>query len=425
VEFPKARLFGRSSVFRCTPIANDGATQDTFHALKVYPAFRRLWTASVLFTASQWMQNIGLGWIGYQITGSERFVGLLAFAGGAPFILVSIPGGALLDRFDRRTVLLIGQFLAAMVAAGLATDTLTGHAIASHLLVAAVLNGCLQAVITPSQQSLVPRLVERQDLQNGLGLMSAGGNMTRVVGPALSGVLIALLGNGYPFAFQAVAVFVAFVIVLRTPFPKVAPAAAQMSIALVSEGARIVATRADLREIFLLTSFPSLLIFPYLSFLNIYAEDVMHIGSQGLGLLLACSGVGAVIGGLAIASIRSLDGIGNRLYVWTMAYCVLLMAFSLVPQVWTGIPLLMGAGLIGSYVFSANNSLMQVRITDEVRGRVMGTYILTWGLMPTGALWMGEVAQVWGVQTATFGGAAICLVLIVWLRLRSTALAYI
>lgn len=418
----RIRRFGRQQTVVVADASVDARETSTFHALKVYPQFRRLWIAAVLFTASNWMQNVGLGWLGFELTGSERYVGLLAFAGGVPFVVVSIPGGALLDRYDRRKVLLTSQFMAVVVASGLATAVLSGHAEPWVLLLAAFLNGCLQAVISPSQQSLVPRLVEPNDLQNALGLMSAGGNMTRVVGPALSGLLIAVLGSGYPFVVQACAIAAAFVIIFGTVFPAIAPSTRRLSFATVMEGVRIVFSRDDLREIFLLTALPSLLIFPYLSFLNVYAEDVMHIGSQGLGVLLASSGVGAVIGGLMIASMKSLNGVGKGLYLWTGAYCFSLMGFALVPHLLTGIPLLAAAGLIGSYVFSANNSLMQQRITDDVRGRVMGTYILTWGLMPIGALWMGEVAEVWNVRVSTFTGAFVCLLLVAVLRMRAKVL---
>jgi MFS family permease len=421
----RIRRFGRQQSVVVADATVDAPETSTFHSLQVYPGFRRLWAAAVLFTASNWMQNVALGWLGFEMTHSERYVGLLAFAGGVPFVIVSIPGGALLDRYDRRKVLLTAQFLAAAVAIFLAAMVTSDHVEPWTLLLGAFLNGCLQAVISPSQQSLVPRLVEAKDLQNALGLMSAGGNMTRVVGPALSGILIAVLGSGFPFVIQAIAVLAAFVIVFGTVFPEIAPSTRRLSVATVLEGVRIVFSRDDLREIFLLTALPSLLIFPYLSFLNVYAEDIMHIGSQGLGLLLACSGVGAVAGGLMIASLKSMHGIGSRLYTWTGAYCVSLMGFALVPHLITGIPLLAAAGLIGSFVFSANNSLMQQRITDDVRGRVMGTYILTWGLMPIGALWMGEIAEIWNVRVATFTGAIICLALVFVLRLKSRVLPYL
>jgi MFS family permease len=368
------------------------------------------------------MQNIALGWLAYELTDSERFVGLIAFAAGCPFIVISIPGGALLDRFDRRSILLISQALAVIVAVCVAVDVLSGNAEPWHLIVAGFLNGSLQAIITPSQQSIVPRLVPAEGLQNALGLMSAGGNMTRVFGPAAAGMLIAALGTGYPFLLQAIAVSIAFAIVLTSDFPRVPPSANRLGMRVISEGARIIASRPDLRELFLLSAFPSLLIFPYLSFLNVYAEDVMEIGSQGLGVLLASSGFGAVIGGLTVAATKSSAGMGRRLYRLTFVYCLLMVGFASYPVIWLAIPILISAGLVGSYAFSGNNALIQQRITDEVRGRVMGTYLLTWGLMPVGALWMGEVAEAANIRAATLIGGSLCLVVILVLRARSQEL---
>ena len=394
----------------------------TFSALQTNPLFRRLWLASTGYSLSQWMQNIALGWLAYELTDSARFVGLVAFAAGFPFVIVSIPGGALLDRFDRRSVLLISQALAAIIATCVAIDVLSGHATPWHLLLAGFLNGSLQAIITPSQQSIVPRLVEPRDLQNALGLMSAGGNMTRVFGPALAGTLIAALGTGYPFLLQAVALSAAFVVIFTSDFPRMPPPTARLGLRVVSEGSRIIASRPDLRELFMLSALPALMVFPYLSFLNVYAEDVMGIGSEGLGILLASSGVGAVIGGLMIAATRSNVGMGRRLYILTFIYCLLILSFSIHPVIWVAIPSLLLAGLVGSYAFSGNNALIQQRITDDVRGRVMGTYLLTWGLMPLGALWMGEIAQIWNIRLATAAGAAICAILTMVLRLRSREL---
>lgn len=400
------------------PITFDG----TFAALRTYPLFRRLWFASFGYTLSQWMQNIALGWLAYELTDSERFVGLIAFAAGVPFIVVSIPGGALLDRFDRRSVLMVTQALAVVVASCVAIVVLSGNIEPWHLPIAGFLNGSLQAIITPSQQSIVPRLVRGEDLQNAIGLMSVGGNMTRVFGPALAGILIATLGTGFPFLLQAMVVASAFLVVLTSHFPKVPPTTKTLGLRVISEGARTILTRPDLRELFLLSAIPSFLIYPYLSFLNVYAEDVMGIGSGGLGVLLASSGVGAVVGGLLIASAPAGPGVGRRLFDLTILYCLFMLVFAAFPIVWLAAPLLAGAGLVGTYAFSGNNALIQRRISDDVRGRVMGTYLLTWGLMPVGALWMGEVAELANIQFATIIGAVLCLVAVAVLRFRSQAL---
>jgi predicted MFS family arabinose efflux permease len=202
----------------------------------------------------------------------------------------------------------------------------------------------------------------------------------------------------------------------------VPPSTARLGLRVVSEGSRIIASRPDLRELFMLSALPAMLVFPYLSFLNVYAEDVMGIGSEGLGILLASSGVGAVIGGLLIAATRTNTGMGRRLYLLTFIYCLLILAFAIHPEIWVAIPSLFLAGLVGSYAFSGNNALIQQRITDEVRGRVMGTYLLTWGLMPIGALWMGEVGEIWDIRIATAAGATLCAIATVLLRVRSQEL---
>jgi hypothetical protein len=171
----------RASVSPLQPgMATSAVGSGTFAALRRYALFRRLWLASFGYSLSQWMQSIALGWLAFDLTDSERFVGLIAFAAGLPFIVVSIPSGALLDRFDRRRVLLISQAAAAAVAVVVATDVLSGNVEPWHLLVAGFVNGSLQAIIAPSQQAIVPRLVQPEGLQNALGLMSAGAKDARL-----------------------------------------------------------------------------------------------------------------------------------------------------------------------------------------------------------------------------------------------------
>ena len=123
-----------------------------------------------------------------------------------------------------------------------------------------------------------------------------------------------------------------------------------------------------------------------------------------------------------VASTKSSVGMGRTLYRLTFLYCLLMVAFAAYPVLWSAIPILISAGMVGSYAFSGNNALIQQRITDDVRGRVMGTYLLTWGLMPVGALWMGEVAEATNIRVATLIGGLLCLVVILVLRLKSQEL---
>ena len=396
--------------------------ESTFDSIYRFEAFRRLWFASLAYTLGQWMQSTALLWLAYDLTDSARYVGLVAFASGSPFIVVSIPGGALLDRFDRRRVLMATQTIGVVAGSCVATVVLTGHIQAWHLLIAGFVNGSLQAIINPSQQSLVPRLVDAEHMQNALGLMSAGANMTRVFGPALAGTLIGLVGVGIPFALQATAMAVALVVILTSSFPAAAPAVSRMSLGVILSGIGVVRAREDLRALFLLSALPSFLVFPYISFLNVYAQDVLDLGSSGFGLLMAASGVGAVIGGLTVATSTRRQGMGRLLLASTAAYCAVILLFMAISTLATSIVCLVIAGFLGAYAFSANNATLQLRITDDIRGRVMGTYLLTWGLMPLGALWMGPLAEAIGIRVTTMIGAGLCTALIAVVGLRTPSL---
>jgi MFS family permease len=158
-----------------------------FAAVVRHPIFRRLWLSAMAASLGQWMQTTALGWLALDLTNSKSFVGLVAFMAGVPFLVISIPAGVLIDRFDRRKVLMTSQALAALLACLVAIDVIADWVQPWHLLFAAFFNGSLQAILSPTQQSLVPSLVPREDLTNAVGLISAGQNMTRVVGPSLAG----------------------------------------------------------------------------------------------------------------------------------------------------------------------------------------------------------------------------------------------
>jgi len=385
-----------------------------------FPTFRRLWLAALAGSAGQWMQQVALGWLALTMTDSPSFVGIVAFTAGLPFLVVSPLGGSLIDRFDRRKLMLACQALATLVALVVAADVISGRVAPWHLVVAAFLTGSLQALLGPTQQSLVPTLVDRTALTNAIGLMSAGQNMTRVAGPSLAGVIIGALGVGPTFLVQAGAVALAFVLVKSLALPRRAPGGA--SPRGVLDGIRLIAARPDLRALFLLAALPAVLIFPYVGFLNVFARDVLRIGAEGLGVLMAASGSGAVVGALVVAGRGRAEGVGRWLLAGTLAYGFVIMAMTLSRTLWLTLPLLFLAGFLGASFMSGNNAVIQHRISDDIRGRVMGAYLLTWGLMPLGALPLGLVAERIGTPAAVFAGAALCTVLVGALGARSRAL---
>lgn len=366
------------------------------------------------------MQSVALGWLAIVLTDSPAFVGIVTFAAGIPFVVVAPLGGALIDRLDRRRLMLTCQALAIVVALALAVDVIGGFVQPWHLPLAAFLNGALQSMLAPTQQSLVPALVPREDLTNAIGLMSAGMNMSRVAGPSVAGVVIGTVGTGETFLIQAAALAISFLLVLRIVLPPRAPRAAGSR--GVFDGIKLIASRPDLRGLFVLASIPTLLVFPYIGFLNVFARDILHIGAEGLGLLMATSGAGAVVGSLLVATRGRSEGVGRLLIGMTVAYGAVIVGVAVSRTLWITLPLLFLGGLLGAATMSGNNALLQHRVGDDIRGRVMGAYMLTWGLMPLGALPMGLVAARIGTPAAVALGAILSSTCAAILGLRSSSL---
>jgi predicted MFS family arabinose efflux permease len=388
-------------------------------AVARHPVFRSLWFGALASSVGQWMQQVALGWLAIVMTNSPGFVGIVTFSAGLPFLVVAPFGGALIDRIDRRRLMLTCQVIAFVLATVLAVDVMSGFVRPWHLPIAAFLNGSLLALLIPTQQSLVPSLVPREDLTNAIGLVSAGQNMTRVVGPSVAGIVIGTIGVGPTFLAQAIAVAVSFILVLGIVLP---PRARRTAGGRgIFDGIRLVASRPDLRSLFLLASIPTLFVFPYIGFLNVFARDILRIGAEGLGLLMAVSGCGAVTGSLLVAAAARSEGTGRLLVGMTVLYGVPIVGVALSRTLWITLPLLFLAGMLGAAFMSGNNALVQHRVTDDVRGRVMGAYMLTWGLMPLGSLPMGMVADRIGTPVAVAGGAVISSLLAGLLGLTSSA----
>ncbi|HEX2280362.1 MAG TPA: MFS transporter [Thermomicrobiales bacterium] len=389
-------------------------------AVAQHPVFRRLWFGALAASVGQWMQQVALGWLAIVMTNSPGFVGIVTFSAGLPFLVVSPFGGAMIDRVDRRRLMLACQVLAFLLATLLAIDVITAFVQPWHLPIAAFLNGSLQALLIPTQQSLVPALVPRESLTNAIGLMSAGQNMTRVVGPSVAGIVIGTIGVGPTFLAQAIAIAFSFILVLGIVLPPRGQRSA--SGRGVFHGIRLVASRPDLRSLFLLASIPTLFVFPYIGFLNVFARDILRIGAEGLGLLMAVSGCGAVVGSLLVAAAARSEGTGRLLLGMTVLYGLPIVGVALSRTLWVTLPMLFMAGMLGAAFMSGNNALVQHRVSDDVRGRVIGAYMLTWGLMPLGSLPMGMIADRIGTPVAVAGGAVISSVLAGILGLTSSAI---
>ena len=393
-----------------------------FAALIDYRGYRLLWASSVTTQIAQWMLQVSLAWLMLELTNSPFWVGLNGFASGIPFLLVSIPAGALIDRLDRRTLLVTCQASALAIGLALAFLATLGLAQPWHLLLGAFLNGTALAVNGAIRQTLVPTFVPREGLQNAIALLSMGMNITRVIGPSLAGPLIATLGSGGALFAQVACLGIALVHTLQLPPTRSSERAGLPFLRNLSEGFDYVRRSSVLVGLMLLAAIPTVLVFPYIQLLPVYARDILAVGASGLGLLYTAGGLGALTGSLFIAGFQRIERKGRFILATTFVYGIVIVIFAY--STWLPLSLLMlvCGGLLGSSYMSVNNTLLHLNVRDEVRGRVMGIYMMTWGFMPLGALPMGFLGEQIGVPHAVALGAVLSSLAILAVAFRIPAL---
>jgi predicted MFS family arabinose efflux permease len=384
-----------------------------FHAVVCYRNFRLLWSASIIMQISEWVQTITLGWLALNLTNSAAFVGRVNFMSGLPLLLLSLPAGALLDRVDRRHALIGCQISGAIIALTIALAIGSSTIAPWHLLVTAVLNGSLLAVSVPATQALVPSLVERDDLTNALGLNAAGGSSTRIIGPSLGGVIIGAVGTAGCFLVQAAGLLIAAVLSLFMRTNEMHGRQLQQAAAPKRRN-RLSVIRQDRMMVGLLLQAvaPGLLAYPVLAFIPVLARDHLGLGPAGLGLLMAASGVGAVLGSVIVAMLGTYPHKGRLLMVIGSIYGFVLTAFAQSPWALVSGLLFACSSCLGVSHNALTTALLQARAPEELRGQVTGALTLSFGLSPIGALGIGQLAEQIGVSNAISCGAIACSICI-------------
>jgi MFS family permease len=392
-------------------------------SVRAYPAFRLLLLGTLATNSAFWMYQVSVGWLALQMTDSPLFVGLAGFAGGIPLLIFSLPAGVVIDRFDRRMVLMVAQ-CGVMVVAGLfallvGTDLIAPWSLL--LLVAAY--GTVMSFIFPTRTTIVTSLVRRADLANAIALNAAGQNATRVVGPSLAGVLIAVIGVSATFAIAAVLQILALAATSRLPSSTAeAPARTGLGGASLTLGLRIVARDPFLVALIMMALAPTILVMPYLNLMPVFARDELGVGSSGLGILLASTGVGTVAGALSVARSPRLRSRSGAQAVTAGGFAVLVLVFAVTPVIPLAMLLLFAAGWMSAAYLAINQTALQMRVDDDVRGRVLSIYLLTWGMLPLGQLAVGALASQIGAPTAVVCACALAVGCIAYIARRYPAL---
>jgi len=373
--------------------------------------YRLFFCGQLISLVGTWMQSVAQAWLVYRLTGSTVLLGIVGFAAQFPVFLLAPLGGSVADRYDRRHVLIATQTAAMLVAFILAGLTLTGRVQVGHLVVLASFLGAINAVDITTRQAFAVDIVGRADLINAIALNSSMVNGARIVGPAVAGVLVARVGEGWCFLVNAVS-FLAVIAGLlmmnmtaRTTVPL--PGSAPESIL---EGFRYVRRTGPVRALLLLLGLVSLMGMPYAVLMPVFADQILHGGPRGLGLLMGASGAGALGGAGVLAARKGIRGLGHWIALAAAGFGMSLILFSLSRSFWLSAALLVPAGFSKMIEMAASNTMIQSLIPDALRGRVMAVYSMMFmGMAPFGALLAGALAHRIGAPATVMVGGSACI----------------
>ena len=377
--------------------------------------FRLYFFGQLVSLIGSWMQTTAQQWLVYRLTGSQLSLGLVTFAGFIPVLLLSLFMGVVVDRVSRRRLLLLTQSWFLLLALALAVLTFLGIVQYRHIIVLALLFGIGNALDMPARQAFNLDMVEHDDLFNAIALNSSVFNGARIIGPAIGGLVIASWGEGTAFGLNAVsflAVIAGLLMMSLPPFQR--PAQRDTGLGDLKRGlAYLVGDRQVLGLVTMVAAF-SLIGFPYAVLLPVFAQDVLRIGVEGYGILLGAQGVGALAAALSLAILGDRRPKGRLLWVsrWMLVAAVALLGFSRTTALSLLALALAGFALISQ--LAVTNTLIQLAVPDDLRGRVLSTY--TWalgGFWPLGALLIGALGSWLGAGNAVLLSAGGCLVLTV------------
>ncbi len=379
--------------------------------------YRLFWTGAFLSNVGTWMQAVAQGWLVLQLTNSPFWLGLDGFMATAPGVVFTLLGGVFADRIDRRRLLLYTQVVAGMAALGLAALVATSVVNRWMVLGFSLVTGCCMALASPSYLALTYDLVGREDLANAIALNSTQFQLSRVVGPTLAGVAFRVFGlagcffaNGLSF----IAVVVALWMVRTEPHSNMqAQAKEQRAIWRdLVDGLSYVRNRPRVSSLLLLAAVNSLFGAPYFTLVPIYARDIFHLGETGLALMMGMSGAGAFLAALLVTYLGDFRRKGWFVLGGAIMFGLSIVGFALASQLKLSLLFLFAVGFSLVVSIALTNTLLQKLVTDQMRGRVMSMFILSFlGTMPIGNILAGTASNHFGPQhTLAVGGFVVTVV---------------
>ena len=373
----------------------------TFSAMR-HRNFQLYFGGQLISNIGTWMQIIAQGWVVYQISHSEWTLGLVAFASAIPVLLISPWGGVVVDRMSRQKLLMMTQSGAMLLAFIMAALTFANVIQEWHVIVLAALLGIVNAFDAPARQAFVPEMVGKEDLPNAIALNSIMFNSARVIGPAFAGLALAAVGAAWCFTINGIsflAVLIGLWLMQLAPHRQIEHTISPWQ-QLVS-GMKYTAKNRELSALILLSLVFSVFGISYATILPAFVQKILHQGAQAYGWVNAASGLGAVTGALLLAHRSSHGRRGQLLVLTNIAFPLILIAFSFTSSYPLSLLLAYGLGVGFMMQFTTINTLLQTRVEDAFRGRVMGLYTITFfGFAPFGNLLIGFLGQQLGLGIA-------------------------
>jgi len=375
-----------------------------------YRDFSLLWAGAFTSSVGTWMQSVAQSWLVLTISKNPQYLAWTDALQQAPFLALSLVGGVLADRMDRRRILLLSQVVQLSSAFLLAFLVYTHRIEVWVILVLAFVVGVATSFGGPAYQALVPTLVDREDLPNAVALNSIQFNLARVIGPVLAGAAFATLGAAACFGLNGLSFFAVIVAILM--LRRGAPTGAASGSVLDNLKAGLAASHGDraLRGLIALSFIGSLLAFPLLTFLPVIAKDVFRGDVKDFSILLAIFGLGAVVGALGTAGFGHVRRRGAVAVAMQMTLGALMIGFGLSRTKWLSYVLLFGAGAALMIVFAMFMTLVQTSVDDAMRGRVVSVYSLAFrGAMPLGSVLAGFLVGLMPAPWVLVGNGALLL----------------
>jgi MFS family permease len=368
--------------------------------------YRLYWYGQLASVLAQNMEGVAQSWLVLELTDSPLLLGLTGLTYAAPTIALTLLGGVIADRADRRRIMIFSQVIAATMFFLLATLIVSNWVALWHVMSLAFLSGCVRAFDRPSRMALLPQMVPKEDIPNAIAVGGTIWQLNRLVGPAVAGMLIYLIGIGptYYFCFCASLIAVCLWLGIRLPKAPTAPSAGGVVQHMV-EGLNFI-RKNEIFYVFIgMTFFNSVFGMSYSILMPVFARSVLDVGSKGFGILQSAGGAGALIGVLLVAWFSHARGKGLQAIFGASAFGVLLIAFAFSVSFPLSLILAVALGIASQFYMTIISAILQVNLPNELRGRVMGIYGLTWELMPVGGMIAGAIAEFAGAPMAVgFGG---------------------